>query len=57
MIGYFELWRALKSLQIRSFNIDSREVENVIIRIFKLKERDLRMRREAAGDIDLEEEQ
>jgi hypothetical protein len=41
LISYFDAWRAIKGLYIRSFNLDSRDVENVMLRIVKLKERDI----------------
>ena len=33
LISYFELWRALKSINIRTFNLEAREVENLIIKV------------------------
>lgn len=56
-ISYFDVWRAIKGLHIRSFNLDSRDVENVILRIVKLKERDTYQKRQAAGDFDENEAQ
>jgi hypothetical protein len=38
-LSYFELWRALKSLNLRTFNLNSRELEYVIIQLCKMKER------------------
>lgn len=55
MIGYFDIWRAVKGLHIRSFNMDSRDVENVILRIVKLKERDLISKKQAVGDLKIDE--
>ena len=38
-LGYYQLWRALKSINIKTFNIDSRDIENVIIKVLKLKDK------------------
>jgi|LauGreDrversion4_2_1035121.scaffolds.fasta_scaffold106350_2 hypothetical protein len=38
-LGYYQLWRALKSVNIKTFNIDSRDIENVIIKVLKLKDK------------------
>lgn len=32
-ISYFDMWRAVKSLNIRSFNLDYREIENILIKV------------------------
>ncbi|CDW91812.1 UNKNOWN [Stylonychia lemnae] len=44
-ITYFDMWRAIKSLNIRSFVLDSREVENLMIKLIKLKDSRLVSRR------------
>ena len=39
------MWRALKSLNIRSFDLDSREIELVLIKIIKMKDKDAGQRK------------
>lgn len=39
-LTYYQLWRALKTINIRTFNIDWRDVENVIIRVLRLKDKE-----------------
>jgi hypothetical protein len=33
LISYFELWRALKSINIRTFNLEPRDIEILIIKV------------------------
>lgn len=39
------MWRALKSLNIRTFNIDAREIELVLIKIIKMKDKEAGLRK------------
>jgi hypothetical protein len=49
-MSYFDVWRVLRLLNLRSFNLDSREVDSVIIQLVKIKEREKRYK--AANTID-----
>jgi len=40
MLSYFDLWRALKNLNIRTFTLDSKELEFSIQKILRLKEKE-----------------
>lgn len=37
-LTYFDMWRAIKSLNLRSFVLDAREIENILIKILKMKD-------------------
>lgn len=38
-LSYFDMWRALKTLNLRTFNLDAREIEAMLIKIIRIKER------------------
>jgi len=39
-LTYYQMWRALKTINIKTFNLDWRDVENVVIKVLKLKDRE-----------------
>eukprot|EP00347_Sterkiella_histriomuscorum_P004033 403362001 len=48
-ITYFDMWRAIKSINIRTFVVDSRDIENILIKILKLKDTKVATKRGGAG--------
>ena len=45
------MWRAIKNINIKSFNIDSRDIENLFLKVVKLKER--AQKRSGAAELDI----